>query len=70
LTYMAAWRDPAVDPDLKSAYAEWHHAKQGAPANLPGVRNALARLTQSRIPASDYDGVRRHLQAHLDDANS
>jgi hypothetical protein len=49
-----------------------HHevSTDGAPgaANLAGVRNALSRLPQSNIPRSDWEGVRRHLQAHLDDA--
>ncbi|MEU1445501.1 head maturation protease, ClpP-related [Streptomyces mirabilis] len=49
-----------------------HHevSADGTPgaANLNGVRNALSRLPQSDIPTSQHDAVRRHLQAHLDDA--
>jgi ATP-dependent protease ClpP protease subunit len=49
-----------------------HHevSADGTPgaANLPGVRNALSRLPQSDIPASEQAAVKAHLQAHLDDA--
>lgn len=72
---MYAWYDETQveDGELpKSAASLPHHevsadGKPGA-ANLSGVRNALARLPQSNIPASQHDAVRRHLQAHLDDA--
>lgn len=51
-----------------------HHevSADGSPgaANLAGVRNALARLSQSDIPASDMAAVRRHLEAHMNDARS
>jgi hypothetical protein len=50
LRYMHAWRDPSMDPDVKAAYALPHHATMSGPAVLPAVRNALARLSQSRIP--------------------
>lgn len=70
LRYMSAWVSADGDPDLKGSYALPHHEPRiGAPANLNAVRNALARLTQSRIPQSDYEGVRRHLEAHLEDAD-
>jgi len=70
-----AWYDDAQvsDGELpKTACKLPHHevSADGTPgaANLSGVRNALARLPQSDIPASQHDAVRRHLQAHLDDA--
>lgn len=63
-----AWRDPGMDPDTKAAYKFPHHAAPGGPANLPAVRNALARLPQADIPAGDRAGVERHLRRHLEDA--
>jgi len=39
-------------------------------ANLAGCRNGLARLAGSNVPSSEQEGVRRHLQAHLDDGKS
>ncbi|MFJ5967893.1 head maturation protease, ClpP-related [Streptomyces sp. NPDC093060] len=72
-----AWYDESQveDGELpKSAAKLPHHevSADGTPgaANLSGVRNALARLPQSEIPASQHDAVRRHLQAHLDDAKN
>lgn len=72
---MYAWYDESQveNGELpKSAAKLPHHevSADGTPgaANLSGVRNALARLPQSDIPASQHDAVRRHLQAHLDDA--
>jgi ATP-dependent protease ClpP protease subunit len=72
---MYAWYDEAQLTDgvlPKTACKLPHHevSADGTPgaANLSGVRNALARLPQSDIPASQHDAVRRHLQAHLDDA--
>jgi HK97 family phage prohead protease len=71
---MYAWYDAERVEDgeiVKDACSLPHHevSTSGAPgaANLPGVRNALARLPQSNIPADDHDRVRAHLQAHLDD---
>lgn len=65
-----AWVDPDGDADTKAAYRFPHHEVSGdgapGPANLSGVRNALARLPQSNVPASDHDGVKAHLQRHLD----
>lgn len=66
LRYMHAWRNPNIDPDLKAAYSFPHHAGADAPANLPAVRNAMARLPQSNVPMSDHAGVQAHLQRHLD----
>lgn len=70
-----AWYDEAQldNGELpKTACKLPHHevSADGTPgaANLAGVRNALSRLPQSDIPASQHDAVRRHLQAHLDDA--
>lgn len=63
-----AWVDPDGDPDAKSSYKFPHHAKKGGPANLAACRNGLARLSGANIPDADRAGVKRHLQAHLDDA--
>jgi HK97 family phage prohead protease len=79
LRYCFAWQSPdaAADPhesgdddadDQKSNYKFPHHAGKGAPANLNGVRNALARLANANIPAGDRAGVEAHLRAHLNDA--
>ena len=68
LRYMTAWVDPSGDPDAKGSYKFPHHSGQGAPANLAGVRNALARLSNADIPDADRAGVERHLRDHLDDA--
>lgn len=72
---MYAWYDESQveDGELPKAACKLPHhevSSDGTPgaANLSGVRNALARLPQSDIPASQHDAVRRHLQAHLDDA--
>lgn len=67
-----AWVDPKKDPDTKSAYKFPHHfvstdGKPGA-ASLSGVRNALARLPDSKIPPGDKTGVKAHLEAHLNAA--
>ncbi|MGH3096951.1 MAG: HK97 family phage prohead protease [Streptosporangiales bacterium] len=74
-----AWYDSSADdedgdgyPDAKSAWKFPHHevSENGQPgaANLHGVRNALARLSQAKIPDSDRAAVQKHLQAHLDSA--
>lgn len=74
-----AWYDssaPDTDnddhlPDAKDAWKLPHHevAADGTPgpANVNGVRDALARLPQSNIPERDRAAVQAHLQAHLDD---
>lgn len=67
LRYCFAWRDSSADPDLKGSYSFPHHAEEGGPAYLNGVRNALSRLSQSDVPADQQDAVRRHLEAHLAD---
>ncbi|NUS79159.1 MAG: Clp protease ClpP [Streptomyces sp.] len=74
---MYAWYDPGQVDDGKIAKAGCkfpHHDvdTDGAPgaANLAACRNGLARLDSADIPDSERDGVRRHLQAHLDDADT
>lgn len=75
---MFAWYDPEASdddgdgfPDVKSGYKFPHHlvtdGKPGA-ASIPGVNNALARLSQADIPTGDDAGVRAHLEAHRVDA--
>lgn len=72
LTYCHAWKDTAdgADPDAKSSYKMPHHQADHAPANVNGVRNALARLSGANIPEGDKAAVKAHLQAHLDDFNA
>lgn len=67
--YCYAWVDGSADADLKGSYSFPHHLDDGGPANVSACRNALARVGNSSIPAGDKPGVRRHVQAHLDDAN-
>jgi len=55
--------------DKKSSYKFPHHQAEGGPANLAACRNGLARLSGADIPDGDRDGVKAHLQAHLDDAS-
>lgn len=67
LRYMHAWVDSDGDADTKTAYKFPHHApREGAPANLPAVRNALARLPQADIPESARAAVEKHLRNHLE----
>lgn len=69
LAYMHAWRDSNGDPDLKSSYKLPHHEpRTGGAAVIAGVNNALARLSSTKIPASDKAGVKAHLEAHRKDA--
>jgi ElaB/YqjD/DUF883 family membrane-anchored ribosome-binding protein len=73
LRYSHAWQDSSdgADPTAKSSYALPHHLTKGGPAVIAGVRNALARLPQTKkIPAADIAGVRKHLQGHLDKFNA
>lgn len=68
LRYMHAWVDSDGDADEKSSYKFPHHApRSGSAANLPAVRNGLARLSQANIPDSDRSGVEAHLRRHLRD---
>lgn len=66
LRYTHAWRDSEGDADAKSSYKFPHHVTNGGPANLPAVRNALARLSNADIPEADRAGVERHLRNHLE----
>lgn len=69
LRHMNAWFATGGDPARKGDYKFPHHAAGvDTPANLAGVRNALARLPQADIPAGDRAGVEAHLRAHLNDA--
>ncbi|WP_199572743.1 head maturation protease, ClpP-related [Streptomyces murinus] len=79
LRYCFAWQsdDAAREPheegdddadDQKANYKFPHHKTKGGPANLAACRDGLARLGNSSIPEGDKAGVRKHLQAHLDDA--
>lgn len=71
LRHMHAWVDDSQDPDVKQAYKFPHHAPAvGSPANVDAVRLALSRIIRANIPEGDRDGVREHLQRHLDDFNS
>ncbi|MDH6116901.1 ATP-dependent Clp endopeptidase proteolytic subunit ClpP [Kitasatospora sp. GAS204A] len=81
LEYCHAWQsaEAAAAPhkssdddadDQKANYKFPHHKTKGGPANLAACRNGLARLSNADIPDLDRDGVRAHLQAHLDDAKS
>ncbi len=65
LRYCHAWRDAGGGPDAKSTYKFPHHLSQDGPANLNGVRNALAQLENSGIPDSEKAGVEQHLRNHL-----
>ncbi len=69
LRYMHAWQDADGDADTKSTYKFPHH-KSGTDtaANINGVNNALARLSQADIPEGDRTGVEAHLRAHREDA--
>lgn len=69
LRHMHAWRDPDQDASEKTAYKIPHHtAGSDTPAVINGVNNALARLSQTDIPASDRDEVEKHLRDHREDA--
>lgn len=66
-----AWVDSTGDKTTKTAYKFPHHevgsdGSVGA-ANINGVRNALARLTSAHIPDGDRNGVKAHLNAHMND---
>lgn len=50
--------------DERSSWALPHHARPGAPPNAAGVRNALARLSQTE-GLTNREAARRHLEAHL-----
>lgn len=69
-----AWHADAKSPEPKADLKFPHHevSSNGTPgsANVGGVRNALARLSDSNIPTGDKSGVQAHLQHHLDDFNA
>lgn len=67
LRHMHAWYE-GNNPDQKGSYKFPHHlAGANTPAVIAGVRNGLARLSGSKIPAQDKPGVERHLRRHLED---
>jgi ATP-dependent protease ClpP protease subunit len=81
LHYCHAWQSADADSsshtpgdgdedDKKGQFKMPHHAKKDGPANLAACRNGLARLSGADIPDTDRAGVKAHLQAHLDDADS
>lgn len=58
-------------PDNKGSYKFPHHnVVSGKPgdANLKGVNNAMARLSQAKVPQSNIADIKAHLQAHQEDA--
>lgn len=73
--YDANGNDPDGDgyPDAKDDWKFEHHrvGADGEPnaAVVSACRNGLARLDQANIPEGDRDGVRAHLQHHIDDFN-
>jgi len=72
-----AWRDPEGDEANKSTYKFIHHEvdSNGNPgaANIRACTTGIAILNGARggtnIPDADYEGVWRHLAAHLQDAD-
>jgi HK97 family phage prohead protease len=70
LHWMCAWVESGADPALKGSYKFPHHdAGTATPANVAGVRDALARLADADIPDADRAGVEAHLRVHLNDFN-
>ncbi len=74
LRLMFALIRPGADATLKGSYALPHHMAgadgRPGPANIAGVRNALARLPQTQgIDDATRISAHAHLQAHLDDFN-
>lgn len=71
-----AWEDPNGDPSVKNTYKFIHHEvdDNGNPgaANIKACTTGIAILNGARggtnIPDDDYEGVWRHLAAHLQDA--
>jgi len=69
LRYMHAWVDPKGDAGKKASYKFPHHETgMDTPAVIAGVNNALARLSQTKIPDGDKAGVEAHLRKHRKDA--
>jgi hypothetical protein len=59
-----------ADLSQRQAWHLPHHANPNGPANINGVRNALARAPQTTsISAADRAGATNHLRAHLNDYN-
>jgi phage head maturation protease len=52
------------DTSLRSTWKLPHHKSPGSPPNAAGVRNALARLSQTE-GLVNRDEARRHLEAHM-----
>lgn len=68
LAYMHAYVDSSKPADEKGSYSFPHHgAGTDTPANIPACRDGLSRLADSDVPTGDQPGVKKHLQAHLDD---
>lgn len=72
---MYAWYDEGAvkDGELPREACKFpHHSvdEGGEPsaANLAACRNGLARLSQADIPEGEREGVRKHLQAHIEDS--
>lgn len=71
-----AWRDPDAEGDRKAHYKFIHHYVSAdgtpGPASIIGCRTGIAVLNGARggttIPEADYEGVWRHLAAHMRDA--
>jgi ATP-dependent Clp protease protease subunit len=69
LRYMHAWIEAGGDPNTKASFKFPHHkAGTDTAANIKGVNNGLARLSQANIPEADRPGVQKHLNAHRKDA--
>lgn len=69
LRYMHAWMNASGDPAKKSSYKFPHHEPgTDTAAVIAGVNNALARLSQAKIPDGDKVGVEAHLRKHRKDA--
>jgi len=69
LRYMHAWVDAKGDADRKASYKFPHHnAGTDTAAVIAGANNALARLSQAKIPDGDKPGVEAHLRKHRKDA--
>jgi hypothetical protein len=71
LRALHAWVDSSGDPNAKGSYKFPHHevGDNGTPgpANINGVNNAMARLSNADIPAGDRAGVQAHLNRHQED---
>lgn len=64
LKVMCAWVDPD-NTDIKTGYKLPHHQATGDHSTVwRGVANAMARLDQTDLPASDKKAVYNHLAKH------